>query len=360
VYLSKRELGLDDPRAIDFFYYTSRPGASPISNQQLRTMWDRTLRVNRLTRWPDWINRSIPGGKKNMVPPRNTRDIHGTLALTQPHLSFTEEEEQMGREGLRSMGIPEDAIFIGFHARDAAWLENLSPGLDYSYHNHRDSNINTYIPAMETLAERGYYAIRMGSVVKDVLETSNAKIIDYATNGSRTDFLDIYLGAKCRFFVGSAAGITELPKIFRKPILSVNQVPLEWTHSWGPQDIFIPKKIWLRSEARYLAFRELMDYGVGISISGSQYADQGLDPIDNTPEEITAAVLEMEHRISGTWCAAEDDEEIQERFWRLFDDLPIRTHADEPLHGVIASRIGAEFLRSHLALLEREPSWSPS
>lgn len=359
VYLSKRELGLDEPRAIDFLYYTSRPGTQPISNLQLKVMWDRTLRVNRLVRWPDWINRSIPGGKKHMIPPNTTRDIHGCLTRTQPHLSFTKEEELRGREGLMSLGIPDNAPFIAFHARDPAWLEYLAPGIDYSYHNHRDSNVKNYLPAIEMLVERGYYAVRMGSVVKDDLETSNEKIIDYAANGSRTDFLDIYLGAKCRFFIGSAAGITELPKIFRKPILSVNQIPLEITHSWAPHDIFIPKKIWFSPDARYLTFRESLESSAGSRITGSQLSAIGLYPEENTPEEITAAALEMEQRISGEWVSSGHDEELQERFWKLFEYMPMRLHAGEPLHGVIASRIGAEFLRSNQELLNPEPSWSP-
>ena len=153
----------------------------------------------------------------------------------------------------------------------------------------------------QPVTEKGYYAVRMGSVVKDLLDTSNGMIIDYATNGSRTEFLDIYLGAKCRFFIGSAAGITELPKVFRRPILSVNQLPLEWTHSWGPQDIFIPKKIWLRSEARFLTYLEILTSGIGTGVNGNQYSEAGADPIENTPEEIASAVLEMEARLSGEW-----------------------------------------------------------
>ena len=41
----------------------------------------------------------------------------------------------------------------------------------------------------------------------------------------RTEFLDIYLGSKCLFwFPGS--GIDNMSKLFRKPILYVNQVPI--------------------------------------------------------------------------------------------------------------------------------------
>ena len=45
--------------------------------------------------------------------------------------------------------------------------------------------------------------------------------------GQRSDFMDIYFGAKCHFFIGVGTGIDAIPDIFRRPILYVNVVPLE-------------------------------------------------------------------------------------------------------------------------------------
>lgn len=351
MYLSKRDMGLDDPRTIDIHYYTSRPGGLPFCNLQLKKMWDRTIRVNRLARWPDKINRSLPGGTKHMVPEGNTRDIYGCMSRTEPHLSFTSDEEQLGQKGLKEMGIPESAAFVGFHARDSMWLGALAPGLDFRYHDHRDSDIENYLPAMRALVDRGYFAVRTGSVVKEALSCSDPGIIDYATNGSRTDFLDVYLGARCQFFIGSAAGAVEVSKSFRKPVVTVNQIPLEWTHSWSSKDLFIPKKLWLKSENRFLTFREILNSGVGANLNGNQYEEMDIDPIENTPAEITAAVLEMEDRLNGKWITTSEDEELQQRFWALFDDIEVHYRGGEPLHGVIASKIGAEFLRCNQELL---------
>lgn len=356
VYLSKRKLGLDNQHSTDIHYYTSRPGTMPISNWQLKRMWDRKLTVNRLARWPDWVNRAIPGGSAHMIPPRTTRDIHGTLARTTPHLAFNAAEEERGRAWLREVGVPEGTPFVCFHARDPVWLQSIAPGKDFDYHRHRDSNINKYIQAVNQLVELGYYAFRMGSVVEKPLELPNQKdrtlIIDYAANGMRTDFADIFLGANCRFFIGSAAGITELPKIFRRPILSVNQIPMGWTHSWSPNDIFIPKKLWLRSEKRYLTFTEILKTTIGFNLIGDQYLKFGLDPIENTSEEIAAVTMEMEQRIAGTWHSSNEDEELQARFWNIYKGLGGHSHAGEPLHGVMLSRIGADFLRQNHDLLD--------
>ena len=59
----------------------------------------------------------------------------------------------------------------------------------------------------------------------------------------------------------------------------------------------------------------------------------------------------MEDRLNGRWITTSEDEELQLRFWALFDDIEVHYRGGEPLHGVIGSRIGAEFLRSNQNLL---------
>ena len=65
----------------------------------------------------------------------------------------------------------------------------------------------------------------MGAKVNKKISFANSKIIDYATNNMRTDFLDIFLGSECLFWISTGSGIDNLSKTFRKPILYVNQVP---------------------------------------------------------------------------------------------------------------------------------------
>jgi hypothetical protein len=65
---------------------------------------------------------------------------------------------------------------------------------------------------------------------------------------------------------------------------------------------------------------------------------------DNTPEEISAAALEMDARLSGTWNTTKEDEEFQERFWSLFKP------GDWNME--FRSRIGAQFLRENPYFLD--------
>jgi putative glycosyltransferase (TIGR04372 family) len=340
LYLCRRDAGMDSPRAIDIFYHTS-----PVCNQQLKKMWDRTLHVSYLACPLDSLNRLLPGGEKHVIPwpHHGDRDTHGLLPGTRVHLCFTPEEERRGLASLRELGIPDGTPFVWFHARDSTYLTAAHPKPNWHYHDYRDANIDNYVPAAEELTRRGYFAVRIGNMVQEALTTTNPMVIDYATK-SRTDFLDIFLGAKCRFAIGCPSGINGIPMVFRRPVAYANFVPLGYAPTWGPNDLFIPKKLWLREERRFLTFREILDSGIGWFWKSQQYEQLGIEVVENTPKEITALAVEMEERLMGTWQTTKEDDELQRNFWSLFKP--------SELHGTIVSRIGAEFLRQNRELLD--------
>ena len=340
IYLCERDAGIHGRRVLDIFYHIS-----PICNHQLKKMWDRTLHVSRFAPYLDKLNRHIPGGEKHVIPMSWDRDIHGVLERIPAHLSFSPEEERLGQAALRELGVPEGTPFVCFYARDSAYLDAVYPtSRNWQYHDYRDSCIHNYVLAAEELSRRGYFAIRMGAIVKEVLNTTNPRIIDYATN-SRTYFLDIYLSAKCLFFLCSTGGINAVPRIFRRPVVYVNFIPLGPEHllTCAPGSLFIPKKLWLRDERRFLTFREILDSGAGRFLRNELYEQLGVEVMENTPEEVTALAVEMDERLKGTWQTTEEDEELQRRFWSLFKP--------NELNGVFLSRIGAEFLRQNRELL---------
>lgn len=346
VYLCERDAGINVPRRqpfVDILYHMPF-----VCNSQLKKMWDRSLHVipfNIYIYSIDRLNHFLPGGQAHgNLMPNNDRDVYGLMDSIPPHLSFTANEEQLGETGLNNLGIPEGTAFVCFHARDSAYHKNTFQNFDASYHDYRDSNIHSYVLAAEELTRRGSYAIRMGAVVSEALNTSDPRIIDYAANGQRNDFMDIYLGAQCSFFISSGTGIDAIPTIFRRLIVFVNFVPLEYGQYWRSGNLFIPKKHWLQDESRFMTFREILDSGAGRFLRSQQFEEQGIELVENTPEEIAAVVVEMDDRLKGTWQATEEDEELQRRFWSLFKPSDI--------NGVFRARIGAEFLRRHREWLE--------
>ncbi len=347
LYLCERDAGINVPRQrhVDIFYM-----GGPICNQQLAIMWKRVLHV-----WPSWIvapvsrvNRLILGGMAHEIGEntQHDRDVHNLFDRCPPHLEFTPEEEIFGDACLRTMGIPQGARFVCLMVRDSTYLAAYE-SVDCSYHNYRDSDIQEYVLVAEALANRGYYVIRMGAKVREAMKITHLKVIDYATNGMRSDFMDIYLGAKCEFCISTGLGLDGIPETFRRPIVYVNFVPLGYLHTSRKEFISITKKYFSKEEGRILTLREIFKRGVGFSLYASDYEFKGIKLIENTAEEIRDVVIEMAERLNGTWRSLENDEALQRSFWKIFSTDTVDAFQRPPLHGEIRSRFGSAFLRNN-------------
>jgi len=348
LFLCERDAGINVPHQhhINIFQFQYKP----ICNQQLAVMWKKLFNI-----WPTWIlspiiqiNRLIPGGLLHEIT-QNTqhdRDVHNLLSQIPQHLKFTLEEEVKGSAGLQSLGIPKDGLFVCLTVRDSSYLAAHLIGSDFSYHNYRDANVQNYVLAAEELVNRGYYVIRMGAKVLTAINSNNPKIIDYATNGMRTDFMDIYLGAKCEFCVTQGSGFDAIPAVFRRPILQVNAVPLGYCYTWGPNAVFMTKHHIDNVSGCELSMREIFSRGVGFSLHTSDFESKGVCLIENSAEEIRDAVIEMSDRLAGVWKETSDDDFLQTSFWKVFPINAVDPEKDKPLHGQIHSRFSAAYLRA--------------
>lgn len=354
LYFCERDAGINVPNQhyLDIFYMPYKP----ICNRQLKLMWKRIMPI-----WPAFIlkplhkiNRMIPGGDIHEVGNNTSgdRDVHNLLDRSSPHLEFTENEKSRGESGLRNIGIPVGARFVCLAVRDSAYLDMHLKDCDFSYHNYRDSNIQNYILAAEYLASRGYYVVRMGAKVKEPMKCNNPKIIDYATNGMRSDFMDIYLGAKCAFCISVGTGFDAIPQIFRRPIAYVNLVPVGYFHSYVHNSLGIFKHHVSREQKRELSLSEIFKNGIGFCAETVDYENKNIILIENTPEEIRCLVREMVERMENTWRHDEKDECLQELFWNIFPVNSVSIYNGTRLHGQIHARCGAEFLRNNIEWLQ--------
>jgi len=274
------------------------------------------------------------------------RDIYNLLSHTHSHLSFDQDEERIGYEEMLKMGMRDSVPFVCFLSRDSAYLDYSQPWRshgEWAYHDYRDSNIQNFINSAIELTRRGYFALRMGAFVKYALNVEDPMIIDYAKK-SRTEFLDIFLGSKCDFYLGDSCGFHAIPMIFRRPLAIVNMIPLENAPTWASNYLFIPKNLWLRDERRFMTCKEIFASGAGRFLRSEQYEKLGVEVIENKPEDIKDLAIEMDERLNGRWQTTEEDEALQKRFWDMFPK--------SELHGEFRARIGAEFLRQNSALLD--------
>ena len=265
LYLCEKDHGINIPKKpyMDFWYHSW-----PICNEQLATMWNRTLHVGPRCLLAPLDNIISVVSKQSTHKVSNNsdtdRDVNNLLDNTQPHLNFLPSEEKRGEAKLREMGIPEGAPFVVLIVRDSSYLEhqseNLNLEVDWSYHDYRDCDVQNYILAAKELADRGHYVIRMGAVVKESMNVDHPMIIDYATNGMRSDFMDVYLGAKCAFCISNGTGYDALPYNFRRPVIFVDHVPLMAIDTYNENVLITTKKHWLRKENRFMTFQEIFRF----------------------------------------------------------------------------------------------------
>jgi putative glycosyltransferase (TIGR04372 family) len=201
--------------------------------------------------------------------------------------------------------------------------------------------------AAEELAERGYYVIRMGAKVNCAIISTHPKVIDYATNGMRSDFMDIYLGAKCAFCLTSGTGIDAISMVFRRPIVCVNMVPIGHFITYADKCLGIFKHHISTKWNQKLSLSDILSVGVDSFISSTaEFEFKKVQLIENTAEEIRDVSVEMVERIEGKWCSNEKDEVLQRRFWEIY---PTKIKSDNgiPLHGRICAKVGSVFLRKN-------------
>jgi putative glycosyltransferase (TIGR04372 family) len=275
----------------------------------------------------------------------NDQDVHHLMRKGKVHLVFTEEEEERGRKALKSFGIPENTPFLCILAREDAYDKTAHPEFYQSNSSTHNCDIVNFMDAAAEMARRGYYVFRMGSVVqKPIPKLDNPMIIDYPFTGKRSEFMDIYLWARCRFAISADSGPVSIPVFSKVPVVIVNKLPLATMFWWDHNILYIPKKLFIKRINRHTTFPEQIFFEASWFENGArtpfQYHVSGLEMEECTPGEIFDVAVEMDDRLKGVHIANPEDEKLQAQFWNLFPPSldPVR---------FVDIRIGSKYLRDN-------------
>ncbi|MBC8182565.1 TIGR04372 family glycosyltransferase [candidate division KSB1 bacterium] len=333
-YLTEKIMGLHPGKATDIFFYRwGKP-----ANTFFTKLTERHLFVRSWAEPLFFANDWLPGGDQHKILPaiatRHSRDVEGLLRKVGAQLEFNNEENLVAHSFLKSIGMANEK-FVCLFVRDPKYLPRVS------YHNYRDTDIDTYEEAALALAEKGYWVFRMGKIVEKPFSAKHPQILDYANTPHRSDFLDIWLMANCFFCITTGTGLDEVARIFRRKSVYVN-----YSHVFGMITdteciTFFKHLIWQETNNK-LTLSENLLHSYNFT---EEYKNKGIKIVDLSQVEIKQAVLEMEARLSGTWRDLEEDQYLQDRFWRIF-----RSHKDiHKYHGKIhpEARVGAHYLRNN-------------
>ena len=301
-------------KLITIYYFGSR---SP-SNGFLSKFWQREL-PSVHGHW-GWLLNEISARVDGMNSSDESTiwDPKGLFQMRRLPNFFTKKEELLGQQFLK-LNLDNEK-FICLNVRDHEYMARRS-SRDRSYHDYRDSDIKTYVVAAEALAELGYTVFRMGAIVKEPLVSKHPRVIDYATNGMRTEFLDVYLGARCTFTISTGSGWDSVPMIFRRPMIWVNHLPI-FENAVHLLMINYPKILEDKESGILLSLTELIERNVARTSDTQGYKDFGVIIRDLSSEELVEAVTEMVARVEGTFVETPEQKEMQAKLKHILSTHP--------------------------------------
>ena len=252
-------------------------------------------------------------------------------------LKLSPREMRRGSEYLATLGIPPGAWYVCLHVRSRGFAR-VHEGLQDTL----NADIATYELVIESILERGGWVVRMGDASMPKLPARHG-VIDYAHSPRKADWMDVFLCATCRFYVGTSSGLAYVPNLFGAPGVFTNWFPTG-TRPLNGKDIFIPKLHWYDSDHDFAPFAESLAPPLGHLHAKPTLRSLGVSVRDNTGEELRDVVVEMLDRLDGKTTYTDEDESLNRRF----DSVARKSRS----HG--NARIGRSFIRKYRHLLPVE------
>jgi putative glycosyltransferase (TIGR04372 family) len=209
-------------------------------------------------------------------------------------LKLDDETEVKGYKVLKRWGLTDKDWFVAIHVREGS---------------HRDqarlpnADIMSYLPMINEIVNRGGHVVRMGSpLMKPLPKMKN--VIDYAHVVERVDWMDVFLWAKAKFFVGTQSGGSEAAMCFDTPTIRSNFS--SYGHCfWSDKSFMVPKQYRISNHALPLNLRDALRSPIP-HCESTVHEDFEFEVIDNSETDLINAANEMFARLeSQNWTLTE-------------------------------------------------------
>ena len=306
---------------------------------------------------PDDVVAALPQSRDNYYEPPYAGLATGRLSICprplaeldnlwnksvgRPLLTLNQNHKELGDKTMEQLGVPKGSWFITLHIRESSkYYHETSSGL----HEFRNAEIVSYFKIFDYIRNLGGYVVRLGEPTMSKLPHLD-NVIDYAHSSLRSDWMDIYLLAKCRFMIGMLSGPNFVPSAFGVPVVYTNVTPLiDIFYVSLERDLAIPKLYWLEREQRFATFAEAVTYPIAAQMhSSTKLKKMQILPVNNTAQEILDVVTEMVARLENRVTLTAEDLSLHER---LNSQLPV------DIKGYQTQVVGTKFMRDHCRLLD--------
>lgn len=189
-----------------------------------------------------------------------------------------------------SLGISPSARLVTVHVRESGY--RAAAGLrQRDWDDLRNARIETYHEAFRALVARGYLVVRLGDPTMTPVVMPG--VVDLARSPARSEALEAWCVMRSAFLIGSDSGPSWLAFLLGVPVLTVNALHLR--DVLRPYDRMICKLVRDRATGEQLSLSEMLT---------APFLRNGLrtdiyEHVDNTPADITEAVLDMIDVVEG-------------------------------------------------------------
>jgi putative glycosyltransferase (TIGR04372 family) len=196
--------------------------------------------------------------------------------------------EEKARQVAAGLGIDDNTKVVTLHMRERGWrTAGKNPHVEQAS-EHRNVNIESYLPAIDYLVSQGYMIVRIGDPTMTPI--SREGLIDIATSSQRNDLLEIYLIMKSFFLITCDSGPPKVAELLNVPTLAVNIVYLIGNYPIRSNCIYILKKVINKYDGKELKVKDIVRNQEYLSnIGNSSYYNYSC----NSSSELIQAVQEM-------------------------------------------------------------------
>jgi putative glycosyltransferase (TIGR04372 family) len=287
-----------------------------ICNSQLEVIAKRELNVSQYYKYFVYAYKMLGLNDHIILPHRHksgSRDMTGIMINSDYNISLLPSENKEAELYMKKYGWTQGEKFICINVRDSAFFNESQT----SRHIYRNSNIEDYEVVVNYLLDLGYWVVRMGKKVEKPINIKDSKLIDYGIDQNRSDLLDVWFCKNCECFVSTGTGVDSVAMMFKKKIVFVNYMPINFIISWV-ENITVPKRLFWNN-GKELTLAEHLDVFLCYhNRNVNQCKEKGINVVDLSPNEIKSVVQEMIARLNGVPLTSEQVGK-QKKFWNILE-----------------------------------------
>jgi len=233
----------------------------------------------------------------------------------EPLLKLSNEDYEKGKSILKKNGLPNDAWYITMHVREPGYRSETKNNTTEKF---RSSNPLNYIESIKAVTNAGGWVFRMGDSSMTKLPKMK-NVIDYAHSSIKSDFMDIFLAATCKFCIGTSSGYWPIPRYFSVPCILTNTPKTGEYFFLSQKDFFLPRLLRNKKTQKYIKFDEFMAPPISMGVCDNDYLKRGIQWEENQSEELKKVTEEMLERVHKSNNLKEDTN-IQKKFKKISEN----------------------------------------